>query len=258
MKWIISANPKKYDVVSAFNQYDYIDWSQSANHEIGDVIYIYCSAFIGKIKFKCIVEDVNIPWGKVNGDDGFWIDKEDYQKAKTKKIMRLCLQQQIESDDLAFEKLRENGLLGNIQGPMKLESKVDLLSYIERCFNEDCSKSVYPDEVPEQLSIMEGHRKTVVVNQYERSAVARKKCIEHHGCYCHVCHMDFEKQYGSLGKGFIHVHHKIPLSEIGNEYEVDYVNDLIPVCPNCHAMLHRKSMNGSFLTPEELKVLINK
>lgn len=54
------------------------------------------------------------------------------------------------------------------------------------------------------------------------------------------------KQYGSLGKGFIHVHHKIPLSEIGDEYEVDYVNDLIPVCPNCHAMLHRKSMNGSF------------
>lgn len=48
MKWIISANPKKYDVVSAFNQYDYIDWSQSANHEIGDIIYIYCSAFIGK------------------------------------------------------------------------------------------------------------------------------------------------------------------------------------------------------------------
>ena len=57
--------------------------------------------------------------------------------------MRLCLQQQIESDDLAFEKLRGNGLLGNIQGPMKLESKVGLLSYIEQCFNEDCSKSVY-------------------------------------------------------------------------------------------------------------------
>ena len=49
------------------------------------------------------------------------------------------------------EKLRENGLLGNIQGPMNLESKVDFLSYIEQCFNEDCSKSVYPDEVQEQL-----------------------------------------------------------------------------------------------------------
>ena len=85
--------------------------------------------------------------------------------------------------------------------------------------------------MPEHLSIMEGHRKTVVVNQYERSAVARRKCIEHHGCYCHVCNIDFEKQYGSLGKGFIHVHHKIPLSEIGNEYEVDYVNDLIQFVP---------------------------
>lgn len=87
------------------------------------------------------------------------MEKEDYQKAKTKRFMRLCLQQQIESDDLALKKLRGNGLLGNIQGPMKLESKVDLLTYIERCFNNDISKSVYPDEVPEQLSIMEGNRK---------------------------------------------------------------------------------------------------
>ena len=165
MQWIISANPNVYDVVSAFNQYDYIDWRQSANHEIGDIIYIYCSDFIKKIKYKCIVEDINIPWEQINDDDEYWIDKEEYKKSKARKYMRLCLQQQIESNDLTFQKLKENGLKGNIQGPMKLESKVDLLSYIEQCFNEDRSKSVYPDEIPEQVSIYEGIPKTVTVNK---------------------------------------------------------------------------------------------
>ncbi|RME44545.1 MAG: HNH endonuclease, partial [Chloroflexi bacterium] len=47
-------------------------------------------------------------------------------------------------------------------------------------------------------------------------------------------------EYGELGKGFIHVHHVIPLSEIDSRYEVDPINDLCPVCPNCHAMIHRE------------------
>ena len=52
--------------------------------------------------------------------------------------------------------------------------------------------------------------------------------------------LDFEKKYGEIGKGFIHIHHKKPLSEINEEYEVDPIQDLIPVCPNCHAMIHMK------------------
>ncbi|HHO0788469.1 HNH endonuclease [Aeromonas allosaccharophila] len=53
--------------------------------------------------------------------------------------------------------------------------------------------------------------------------------------------IDFGEKYGELGKGFIHVHHMMPLSEIGEEYVVDPIKDLIPVCPNCHAMLHRRN-----------------
>lgn len=86
---------------------------------------------------------------------------------------------------------------------------------------------------------LEGLRKSVFVNVYERSAEARKKCIEHMGCVCAVCGFDFEKVYGELGKGFIHVHHRIPISSIGKAYTVNYETDLVPVCPNCHAMLHR-------------------
>lgn len=53
-----------------------------------------------------------------------------------------------------------------------------------------------------------------------------------------VCGFNFSKFYGKIGEGFIHVHHLQELSSIGHEYEVDPIEDLRPVCPNCHAMLH--------------------
>ncbi len=95
-----------------------------------------------------------------------------------------------------------------------------------------------PEEVDPKEVFKEGVSKTITVNQYERSTEARLKCLDHHGYKCAVCSFDFEKIYGEIGKNYIHVHHIIPISEIGREYELDPVTDLIPICPNCHAMIH--------------------
>lgn len=104
----------------------------------------------------------------------------------------------------------------------------------------DAVTSILPEEVldPED-QYLEGTKSTVTVNSYERNPEAREKCIQHHGCYCAVCGFDFEKYYGVLGANYIHVHHLIPLNEIKQEYSVNPTTDLIPVCPNCHAMIHR-------------------
>jgi len=99
---------------------------------------------------------------------------------------------------------------------------------------------VYADELPVPNNILvEGAKKQVIINAYERNQEARNKCIDFYGYNCSICEFNFEKVYGDLGKSFIHVHHIKPLSEISQEYEVDPIKDLIPVCPNCHAMLHR-------------------
>ena len=100
----------------------------------------------------------------------------------------------------------------------------------------------------------EGSVTTVKVNKYERNQEARRKCIEIHGCQCKVCGFDFEKVYGAFGKGKIHVHHIKPLNEISKEYIVDPIYDLIPVCPNCHLMLH--SRKPAF-KPNEVKSFID-
>ncbi|MCE4048971.1 HNH endonuclease [Bacillus sp. Au-Bac7] len=149
---------------------------------------------------------------------------------------------------MSLHQLRDHGLKGNIQGSMKITG--ELRDYIMPCFKGSLTTSTFPDEVSEVLE--EGKRKSVTVNVYERNPIARKKCLEHYGVNCQICEVNFEQVYGEVGRDFIHVHHIKPLYEINNEYVVDPVKDLIPVCPNCHAMLHRKE-NGDYLTGEQLQ-----
>jgi len=98
---------------------------------------------------------------------------------------------------------------------------------------------IYPDEIKGR-NLFEGAKKQVIVNIFERDPKARQECINIYGYKCFICDFDFEQVYGKLGKNFIHVHHLKPLSEIDREYQVLPKEDLRPVCPNCHAMLHKK------------------
>ena len=86
---------------------------------------------------------------------------------------------------------------------------------------------------------VEGAKKKVLANAYNRNSHARSKCIEHYGTDCQVCNFSFERFYGDIGKNYIHVHHINPMYEKLGEYEVDPINNLIPVCANCHLMLHQ-------------------
>lgn len=110
--------------------------------------------------------------------------------------------------------------------------------------------SPFPDELPPGQQYTEGAKKHVRVNAYERNPKARDACIAHYGAACSVCAFSFEKIYGVLGKGFIHVHHLKAMFLTDGEYKLDPVADLRPVCPNCHAMLHKRNPP---LSIEELK-----
>lgn len=95
-----------------------------------------------------------------------------------------------------------------------------------------------PEEVDSAETVTEGAVSEVRVNRYERSAEGRRRCLAKHGHTCSVCGFDFEAAYGPLGRGYIHVHHVVPLAEVGGEYELNPETDLVPICPNCHAMIH--------------------
>lgn len=86
----------------------------------------------------------------------------------------------------------------------------------------------------------EGKPKEITTKTYDRSVVARRQCIQHHGYACAVCGFNFQDVYGALGETYIEVHHLKQIADIGEEYQINPVQDLRPVCANCHRMLHRQ------------------
>jgi 5-methylcytosine-specific restriction enzyme A len=114
----------------------------------------------------------------------------------------------------------------------------------------------FPEEFSRQTEekLIEGIKRKITVNAYERNRKAKDQCKEYWGSDCFVCGFDFKKNFGALGEGYIHVHHLTPVSKIGKSYEIDPINDLRPVCPNCHSMIHRLE---NPLTIDELKEIIN-
>ena len=118
----------------------------------------------------------------------------------------------------------------------------ELVIGYEEAFGEVSLTVLYQDEYEEESSeLSEGSVIRVSINRYERNRKAKNECIRHYGSSCSVCGFDFEKRYGSIGEGRIHVHHLIPLADIKQEYTVDPIKDLRPVCPNCHFIIHSKT-----------------
>ena len=113
-------------------------------------------------------------------------------------------------------------------------------------------KRTAPSRKPEAL--IEGSIVELNLTAFERDPEARKACLAHYGTSCQICQFDFGAAYGDLGNGFIHVHHIVPLSQIRGAHIVDPIKDLIPVCPNCHAMLHINQ--GAALPIEQLKKIV--
>ena len=109
--------------------------------------------------------------------------------------------------------------------------------------------------VEENDQHLEGGVKKVEANRYERNPINRALCLAANGYECKICGFDFEKEYGDIGHHFIHVHHIVPVSTRSEAYLLDPVKDLIPVCPNCHAMLHRCDPP---MLPEELQAHIRR
>lgn len=99
---------------------------------------------------------------------------------------------------------------------------------------------IYPEETSPAGKYLEGTARRVAINSYERNPKAKKDCVAVYRAICSVCAFNFEDSYGEIGKDFIHVHHLQPISTVGTNYVVDPVADLRPVCPNCHAMIHKR------------------
>ena len=101
----------------------------------------------------------------------------------------------------------------------------------------------------------EGNETNVHCTKHERNPYNREICLFAKGYNCSVCGFNFEDAYGSIGKKVIEVHHSIPVSQMEKGHKVDPINELFPVCSNCHTMIHKRKIP---YTIDELKRIIQK
>ncbi|AOW25687.1 HNH endonuclease [Sphingomonas melonis TY] len=96
-------------------------------------------------------------------------------------------------------------------------------------------------ETPDIVGLPEGAKTRIEVNRYERDRRNRAAALAIHGYVCKACDTDMGRRYGDTAVGLIEVHHVTPVSEVGAGYVIDPRTDLIPLCPNCHSVAHRRS-----------------
>jgi hypothetical protein len=114
----------------------------------------------------------------------------------------------------------------------------------------------------EEILAMEGEEFLVLSRRQTRDAklrdmkiAAAQKASPDGRLRCEVpgCNFDFEERYGDIGKGFAHVHHLRPLSTASQARETR-LSELVIVCANCHAMIHRgkanRKLNGLIHPPQ--------
>ena len=105
--------------------------------------------------------------------------------------------------------------------------------------NLELDEYIYFDLENNVEALLEGGNREHIAKIMKRNPRARLECIAHYGTNCQVCGFNFN-EYDKIGDGYIQVHHNELLSEKDEEYVIDPVEDLIPVCANCHVMLHQQ------------------
>ena len=105
--WIVPANPKYYNLEKAFSEHDIILWKQSNHISVGDTVYLYITAPVSAICYKCEAVEVDIPY---DYDDG---------NVHMNRVMRLKLLESFEPTQITFDRLKEHGIFA-IRGPRKM------------------------------------------------------------------------------------------------------------------------------------------
>ena len=88
----------------------------------------------------------------------------------------------------------------------------------------------------------DGERKHILkeTDVIRRNPQLRQMCIDKYGYQCQCCGMDFAEAYGKdLGANFIEVHHLKMISTYETDgVPKDFLENLVPLCSNCHSMIH--------------------
>jgi len=270
--WIFQSNPKYYDLIKDFDDLSKMNsiWPiRQYKNKIakGDLALLWIAG--QKRGIYAISDIISEPlMRKVNIDES-WVNLKKTDETDYKELivdlgyMTVLEPPLLESELKTIIELSDLSIMRQHNGtnfPVT-ESEWELLSKeIEKRklsvypqMKEDVDLDIDPSE--EERRAKEGGFVYYYGKRYERDPKNRTAAIKYHGTQCSVCGFDFSQQYKQRGQGFIEIHHIKPISTFEKEVEVDPKIDLVPVCSNCHRMIHR--FRNNVLSIEEMRNLIN-
>jgi len=185
-----------------------------------------------------------------------WLDKHWDDPKKKTNYVRIKVTEMLELDDAIPVNLLEDRVPG-VPWRVIRASGFTVRGKSQASLRDVWSNFSGREELPDPGELppadyVEGGIRTIKVNRYERDPRARKACLAHHGNLCFVCRTNLVDVYGpDLGATAIHVHHIKPMSsQRKKSYKVNPTKDLIPLCPNCHNVIHKTT---PVLTPQALR-----
>jgi hypothetical protein len=256
--WMLQGNPDYFDIDRYLSEFDYVYWGVPAtvHHRemaVGDPVFFWrargkSKSVAGLIGTGVIVEpctdkdEVRHPEfidPEVATEKGTLWNQDQNEKARVKVGVRVSEVRLLPEDGmLPRHDLAEDPILRKLKVITVRTASTFRVSQEEH--GELAALWGGVAELTTEQTFSDGALNRLMTTRYERNPRAREACLKHWGFTCQACGMSFGGSYGSIADGFIHVHHRKPLSEIGEEYQVDPLLDLIPLCPNCHAVAHMK------------------
>jgi EVE domain/HNH endonuclease len=272
--WIFQGNPKRFQMDEYIKSNKTVWWSVNQEHfldaiSVDDVVYLWRSDGGQKGTGGIIAR------GRVSGvpetnvaPSKYWIDAKntgshysvpieiENHLIDKEFIRRVELLQDPALQDLLILRMTNNTnyLVESEQVEMLNKRWSERTHSIHTSVLQAVQEDIESEEAQFDQFYSDGEVREYFGNRYERNAKNRSRAIEIHGTSCLACGFNFEAVYGLHGKDFIEVHHIQPLSTIKQAMEVNPETDLVPLCSNCHRMVHRKK--DDVLSVEQVKNLL--
>lgn len=272
--WIFQGNPAQFRVNDYIRDFTDIMWSLNQEHyqnviSIGDSVYIWRSEAGSKGTGGIIARGIVTGRPVLHKDEGLYWNNSGSQTEKLRVPItienHLLDEQFIKRIELLEHNMLKNLLILKMSNQTNYLLSQEHSTVLAELWNERVAErkkglvrimkqDLLAEKAQNASFYKDGEVKQYYGNRYERKTKNRLRAIEIHGTSCLVCGFDFEKVYGEHGKNFIEVHHIKPLSTLDEAVEINPEHDLVPVCSNCHRMIHRK--RDHILSVEELRNLI--
>jgi HNH endonuclease/EVE domain len=272
--WIFQGNPKRFQMDEYIKSNKTVWWSVNQEHflddiSLDDVVYLWRAD--GRKKGTGGI----IARGKVSGEpvtnvapSQFWMDATntgshysvpieiESHLIDSEFIRRVELLQDPVLQDLLILRMANNTnyLVDSEHAELLNKWWFQRVQSLHTPFMKTVQNDMESEEAQFDHFYSDGEVREYFGNRYERNAKNRSRAIEIHGSSCLACGFNFEAVYGLHGKDFIEVHHIQPLSTIKQAIEINPETDLVPLCSNCHSMVHRKK--DDVLSVEQVKNLL--